>query len=107
MIRRVIYLPMEYNDKGEPSVPDWNYEGEHRPEDAAMIEWDHRGMLARCGSIVVAKVEETTDTPTADELEGIRASCEGEGEFKIGDEWRRWVACIEVRITTREIPKPE
>ena len=104
MIRRVIYIPMEYDDKGEPTVPDWNYEGEHSPEDAAMGEWEPRGMLANSGSIVVAKVEETTDTPTADELEGIRAACEG--EFITGDEWRRWIACIEVRITTREIPKP-
>ncbi|HAT10301.1 MAG TPA: hypothetical protein DCS97_06850 [Planctomycetes bacterium] len=104
MIRRVIYIPMEYDDKGEPTVPDWNYEGDSTPMAAATEEWEHRRMLCDSGSIVVAKVEETTDLPTADEFENIRAACEG--EFVPGDEWRRWVACIEVRITTREIPKP-
>lgn len=99
-----IYLPMVYDDKGEPTVPDWNYEGELRPEDAAMEEWQQRRMLADSGSVIVAKAEKTNDVPAESDQEAIRNSCEG--EWKPGDAWRRWVGCVEVRITTREIAKP-
>jgi len=104
MIRRTVYIPMERDDKGEPTVPDWDHEGEHTPVDAAMLEWETRSVLANCGSIAVARVEETTDIPPEEDHEAIRNACEG--LWQPGDEWRRWVGCVEVRVTTREIPKP-
>jgi hypothetical protein len=104
MIRRVCYVPMEYDDKGEPTVPDWGCEGEHDAVLAATEEWEQRRILCDSGSIIVAKVEETTDAPTAEEIAGINSVWGG--EYQPGDEWRRWVGCVEVRLTTREIPKP-
>lgn len=101
---RIVYIPMVYDDKGEPSHPDWNYEGEHRAEDAAMEEWEQRRVLADSGSIVVAKVEETNEVPPENQHDELRNACEG--DWKPGDPWRKWLGCVEVRITTREIPKP-
>ena len=103
MIRRTVYIPMECDGLGKLTVPDWNYEGEHTAVDAAIGEWEQRRMLSNSGSVIVAKVEETTDIPPEEDHEAIRNACEG--EWKPGDEWRRWVGCVEVRITTREIPK--
>lgn len=101
---RIVYIPMAYDDKGEPTVPDWNYEGDSTPLLAATEEWEHRRMLCDSGSIMVAKVEETNDVPPENEWDDLRNACEG--EWKPGDEWRRWVGCVEVRITSQEIKKP-
>jgi hypothetical protein len=103
MIRRVCYIPMEYDDKGEPTVPDWNYEGERTPIAAAVEEWDQRDMLTSSGAVVVAKVEETDEIPPESDWDGIKNACD---DWKPGDSWRKWLGCVEVRVTTREIAKP-
>jgi hypothetical protein len=103
MIRRTVYIPMEYDDKGEPTTPDWNYEGEHTPIAAAVEEWDQRDMLTNSGSVMVAKVEETDEVPPESEWDDIKNACEG--DWKPGDSWRKWLGCVEVRITTQEVPK--
>lgn len=100
----ILYVPMVYDDTGTPTVPDWNYEGDHTPQDAAVQEWEQRDMLTGSGSIVVAKVEETTEVPPEEEHEALRNACEG--DWKPGDSWRKWLGCVEVSISTREIPKP-
>jgi hypothetical protein len=104
MIRSVIYIPMEYDDKGEPTVPDWNYDGDNTPIAAAVEEWYQRDRLTRSGSIVVAKVEETDEIPPESYWDDIKNACEC--DWKPGDPWRKWLGCVEVRVTTREIAKP-
>lgn len=99
-----LYVPMVYDDKGEPTVPDWNYEGERTPEAAATEEWEQRRTLCDSGSILVAKVEDTTEVPPESEQEALQQACEY--TWKPGDPWRKWLGCVEVRIVSREVPKP-
>jgi hypothetical protein len=107
MIRRTVYIPMTYDDKGEPTVPDWNYEGEDTPDRAlieALGDWENAAEMRDHQTIILAKCEETDEIPPENEWEALRNACEG--AWSPGDEWRKWIGCVEVRITTREIPKP-
>jgi hypothetical protein len=98
------YLPMIYDDKGEPSHPNWDMEGERTPFEAATCEWEARDKLTSTGSLLVAKVEDTSDVPPESEWESIRNN--SEGEWNPGDSYRKWIGCVEVLLVARDVPIP-
>jgi hypothetical protein len=98
------YIPMQIDDAGNYTTPDWNFEGDNTPQAAATEEWETRGRLLDIGSVLVAEVEDTTEIPPQSEWEALRNACEY--EWNPGDPWRKWTGCVEVIITTRSVPKP-
>ena len=99
------YIPMVYDDVGEPTYPNWECEGEDTPM-AALIEmlsdWEIAAEFRDHQKITLAKVEETNEIPSESDQEHIRNK--SEGEWKPGDSWRKWVGTVEVSVIFKEVP---
>ena len=99
------YIPMVYDDVGEPACPNWECEGEDTPMAAlleALDDWEIAAEFRDHQKITLAKIMETNEIPPESDQEGIRNACEG--EWKPGDSWRKWVGTVGVSVIFKDVP---